>query len=217
MSSGPKCLILGLGNDLVSDDAIGLRVAAAVRDQLTDVPEVTVRETEEAGLGLLDLVVGYDHVLLIDAIQTGQATPGYLHEWEGEPFPASTGLSPHFLGIAEVLALGRELGLAVPGHVRIFAIEVQDPFTLGSQMTPALTAALPSIVRRVIAAARSAAKSASRLRPQTAVSHVPSRKAAQGEFNFDSGQDEQGYAQWLSGRKMAAQELARRMNLPLGH
>jgi hypothetical protein len=32
----------------------------------------------------------------------------------------------------------------------------------------------------------------------------------------DSG-TEQGYTQWLTGRRLAAAELARRMGLPLGH
>jgi len=39
----------------------------------------------------------------------------------------------------------------------------------------------------------------------------------QGQFNFDTFGREDGYTQWLTGRKMATTELARRMNLPLGH
>ena len=40
---------------------------------------------------------------------------------------------------------------------------------------------------------------------------------AQGQFDFDSRGSDAGHSRWLAGRKMAAQELARRMNLPLGH
>ena len=39
----------------------------------------------------------------------------------------------------------------------------------------------------------------------------------QGEFSFDSGASDRGYVQWLAGRRVAADELARRMGLPLGH
>ena len=39
----------------------------------------------------------------------------------------------------------------------------------------------------------------------------------QGQFNFEADRTDQGYAQWLTGRRMAVQDLARRMNLPLGH
>jgi Ni,Fe-hydrogenase maturation factor len=63
-----------------------------------------------------------------------------------------TGRTPHFVGVSETLALGKQLGLAMPEQVRIFAIEVEDPFTLGTAMTPALEAALPGIVQRIAAA-----------------------------------------------------------------
>jgi hypothetical protein len=39
----------------------------------------------------------------------------------------------------------------------------------------------------------------------------------QGEFHFDSGVSGDGYTQWLAGRRVAVEALARRMNLPLGH
>jgi hypothetical protein len=39
----------------------------------------------------------------------------------------------------------------------------------------------------------------------------------QGEFNFDAGPTGEGYSRWLAGRKLAALELARRLNLPLQH
>lgn len=41
--------------------------------------------------------------------------------------------------------------------------------------------------------------------------------SSQSEFRFDRGGTEQGYDQWLTGRRVAVEELARRMNLPLGH
>jgi hypothetical protein len=39
----------------------------------------------------------------------------------------------------------------------------------------------------------------------------------QGQFNFESVGTEQGYVQWLTGRRVAVEELARRIHLPLGH
>jgi hypothetical protein len=39
----------------------------------------------------------------------------------------------------------------------------------------------------------------------------------QGQLNFDTGAPPAGYNQWVAGRKMAAQELARRLGLPLNH
>jgi hydrogenase maturation protease len=87
---------------------------------------------------------------MVDSIQTGREAPGFLHELEATALSQLTGRTPHFLGVSETLALGRRLGLPMPERVTIFAIEVEDPFTLGTQMTPALQAAVPPAVERVL-------------------------------------------------------------------
>lgn len=40
---------------------------------------------------------------------------------------------------------------------------------------------------------------------------------SQSELNLDGEGDGQGYTQWLTGRQVAVEQLARRLNLPLGH
>ena len=155
-SPSKQALLLGLGNDLLTDDAIGLRVAREVRRSLADHHWISVGETPEMGLALLDLVVGYGTLILVDAIQTNNTPPGFVHELEDKDLNLLAGGSPHFLGVGELLALGRELGLSVPTRVKIFAIEVLDPYTVGTQMTPPLNEALPGIVRQVLAFASTA-------------------------------------------------------------
>ena len=144
-----KLLLLGLGNDILTDDAVGLHVVHALQRELAGHPAIDVRETTEMGLALLDFITGYATVVIVDAIQTGRAAPGSLHELDATALQHLTGRTPHFVGVSETLALGRQLGLAMPAQVKIFAIEVEDPFTLGTAMTPALQAALPGIVDRV--------------------------------------------------------------------
>jgi hydrogenase maturation protease len=144
-----RTLLLGLGNDLLTDDGIGLRVAAAVRQRLPNHPRLTVLQTTEMGLALLDMIVGFDELVLVDSIQTHQSPPGTVHELDAGDLHQLPLSSPHFIGIGEMLALGRQLGMAVPQRVKIFAIEVQDPFTISTDLTPTLRAALPGIVERV--------------------------------------------------------------------
>jgi hydrogenase maturation protease len=127
-SSTPRVLLLGLGNDILTDDAVGLHVVHELQRELAGHPSIDVRETTEMGLA------------------------GFLHELDAAAINQLTGRTPHFVGVSETLALGRQLGLAMPEQVRIFAIEVEDPFTLGTSLTPALQAALPGIVSRIRAA-----------------------------------------------------------------
>jgi hydrogenase maturation protease len=143
-------LLLGLGKDILSDDAVGLYVAREIRQRLSDLDGVEVHETIEMGLSLLDYIVDFETVFLVDAVQTGRVPPGHLHEFDCDDLKILPTKSPHCLGVGEVLALGRELGMAVPSQVRIFAVEVQDPFTIGTELTPAVRRAMPSLVRQVI-------------------------------------------------------------------
>ena len=143
-----------MGNDILTDDAIGLHVVRQLQAELAGHPAIEVRETTEMGLALLDFMTGYSAVVIVDSIQTGRVAPGVVHEVDAAALQQLTGRTPHFLGVSETLALGRQLGLAMPEQVKIFAIEVEDPFTLSTNMTPALQSALPGIVDRIAAAVR---------------------------------------------------------------
>ena len=142
----PRLLVLGLGNDLLRDDSIGLRLTQALSGRLPAGSNITILQSLEAGLALLDIVAGYDQLIIVDAVQTGHAQPGCVHELEVDQLPLLPGGSPHFLGLAEMLALGRELHLPVPLKARVFAVEVEDPYTLEQGLTPTLSAAFPSLL-----------------------------------------------------------------------
>jgi len=145
----PRLLLLGLGNDILTDDAVGLHVVHELQRELAGNPAIDCRETTEMGLALLDFITGYRAVAIVDSIQTGKEAPGFLHELDAPALNQLTGRTPHFVGVSETLALGKQLGLPMPEQVRIYAIEVADPFTLGTTLTPALQAALPGIIARI--------------------------------------------------------------------
>jgi hydrogenase maturation protease len=147
--TGNKVLLLGLGNDVLTDDAVGLIVVRHLREEFASHVSVDVEETAEMGLALLDFMVGYREVLIVDSIQTHRTAPGTLTELDPQALHSLTGRTPHFLGVGETLALGRQLGLAMPERVRVLAIEVADALTLATRMTPELEEALPRILAEV--------------------------------------------------------------------
>lgn len=146
--------MLGLGNDILCDDAVGLILARRLAQELAGTDGVEVRETMEMGLALLDFLVGFEAVLILDAIQTGRVAPGTLHEVDPQGLGDLTGKTPHFVGVGETLALGRHLGLPMPERVTVLAMEVEDPFTLGTRMTPAVEEAVPRAIERALAVVR---------------------------------------------------------------
>jgi hydrogenase maturation protease len=149
VSASCKTLLLGLGNDILCDDAIGLLVAREIRRRAAGKEGIAVRETCEMGLALLDYIVGFKNLVVVDAIQTRKAPPGSIHELDGTELKVLPVTSPHFLGVGEMITLGKQLGLQVPENLKIFAIEIEDGTTITDQLTPVLAKALPQIVERV--------------------------------------------------------------------
>ncbi len=144
-----RTLVLGLGNPILSDDSVGFRVIEALENRYYE-PEVTVMATGLAGLGLLDLILGYDKVIIIDSIQTKEGNVGQIYRLNADDFATTRhAASPHDVNLATALELGRRLGLAMPREIIIFAIEVQDVTTFGESCTPQVEQAIPRAVQMV--------------------------------------------------------------------
>ncbi|MFN7182403.1 MAG: hydrogenase maturation protease [Planctomycetota bacterium] len=144
-----RMLILGLGNEILSDDGIGILVVRRLKEKFEGYSFLDIKESSEMGLSLLDFFVGYEIVVLIDSVQTGRVEVGYLHELEESDLKVIEGVSPHYTGVSEVLVIGKTLGLEMPRKVKIFAIEVKDPFTVSTNITPELLQKMPSIIDKI--------------------------------------------------------------------
>lgn len=146
-----KTLVLGLGNPIVRDDAVGLRVARALQTCLAGRQDVEVAEDYWGGLRLMERMVGYDRAVVIDAICTG-AAPGTIRRLRVDDIPTQRSASAHDVNLPTALALGRQSGLALPSDDRIalVGIEAQDIIHFGEELTPEVEAALPEAIRRVL-------------------------------------------------------------------
>ena len=145
-----KILVLGLGNDLLADDAIGHLAVHELAPRLAGRADVVA--TALHGLALLDEMTGYDAAVVLDAACTGRRPVGEVHEIDPASLARIESPSPHFTGLPEMLDLARRLGIPFPRRVRIVAVEVRDPYTVGGAMTPEVRAALPALCERAEAA-----------------------------------------------------------------
>jgi len=146
-----KTLVLGLGNPLVTDDSVGLRVAAELRPMLAHRPDVDVDEDYWGGLRLMERMVGYGRAIVVDAICTGEA-PGTIHRLAPGALATQRSASAHDVNLPTALAFGRQAGLELPDDERILlvGIEAEDILSFGEQCTPAVRAAIPVAVRAVL-------------------------------------------------------------------
>ena len=110
-----RTLVLGLGNSLPKDDAVGILVAHEVVRPLAGGADIVVREASAAGFGLLELLAGFRRALLIDAIRTPGGKPGTVYRLVPEDQPATERLkATHEMNLPTALAFGRALDLEMP-------------------------------------------------------------------------------------------------------
>jgi len=145
-----KTLILGLGNSLLCDDGVGIYVAAELKNRVNR-PELTVMETGVAGLSLLDLLVGYDRAIIIDAIQTVGGKAGQIYRLDPKAFDTALHTaSAHGIDFTTALEFGKKLGLPLPQEIVIFAVEASDVSTFNEECTPEVKQAIPVCVEMVL-------------------------------------------------------------------
>lgn len=150
MDGKTKTLILGLGNSLLCDDGVGIYVAAELKNRINR-PEITVIETGVAGLSLLDLLVGYDRAIIIDAIQTVGGKAGQIYRLDPGAFDTALHTaSAHGIDFTTALEFGKKLGLSLPQQIVIFAIEASDVNTFSEECTPEVKQAVPTCVEMVL-------------------------------------------------------------------
>lgn len=144
-----RTLIFGLGNPILRDDAVGMVVARKLHEKVAD-PNTELVEASVAGLEILDIIGGFDKVIVIDAIRTREGKPGNLYRLSPDDIVSTPRLaSPHDVDFGMALQLGKHFEHAVPKETVIYAIEVEDPFTFSEELTPRVAARVPDIVTTI--------------------------------------------------------------------
>jgi hydrogenase maturation protease len=129
-----KTLILGLGNPILSDDSVGIFVAERLRERVDGVDVISSSLT---GLHLLDLVLGYDSLFLIDAFLAAGNHPGELKLLPPEEGSLQL-LSSHGFNFLDMLMLGKELGLCVPELKGVYGITIGTELAFGEALSSEL-------------------------------------------------------------------------------
>jgi hydrogenase maturation protease len=147
-----KTLILGLGNPLLKDDAVGLHVAKEIQSLVSDsFFDVEVDLDYWGGLRLMERMAGFDHAVVIDAIQSGDE-PGTVHVLSVNDIPTQHSASVHDVNLPTALEMGRMAGFSLPKdeNIILIGIETEDVQSFDEKLTPKVQAALPEAIRVVM-------------------------------------------------------------------
>ena len=152
-----KTLVIGLGNPILTDDGVGVKVAYEIDKELGDEMReyVDVTEVSAGGIRLMEAMVGYDRVILIDAIlQQNGNQPGKISRMTLDDLrkisPTQHSASAHDTTLVNALEAGRVLGLSLPEDIIIFAIEVENVMDFSEVPTPDVALAIPKVKDAVL-------------------------------------------------------------------
>ena len=155
-----KTLVLGIGNTILGDDGVGIYAAQELAGRLDD-ENVTIKDVGVDGLNLLEHILGYDRLVVIDAIVTEGGRPGNIYRLRPEAIRESAGggLSPHHFNLATTLEIGNRLFPdEMPQEVTIFAVEAKEVKDITEEMTEPVRKALPRVVEMVFVELTATAK-----------------------------------------------------------
>jgi hydrogenase maturation protease len=151
-----KTLVLGLGNELYGDDGVGIHVVRRLKQKIgtnstssKDKNSIDFLECSLTGLALLDVIAGYDSLIIIDTIKSSDPKPGKIRLLDGTQLRHIPGPSPHYVSIPQTIEIGRKIGLKVPSQIKVIAVEAKTMYNLGEGLTQEMKKAIPRIIQEV--------------------------------------------------------------------
>jgi hydrogenase maturation protease len=154
-----KTLIIGLGNPILGDDGVGWVVAQEVERQLPSIvhrPSSVLAECLSlAGIALMEHMIGYQRVILIDSLNTGQHAQGEIVTFSLDSLLDLTyghSASAHDLSLKNALKMGRQMGADLPTdeNVTMVAVEAAHVYDFTEDLSPEIAKSVPKAVEIVI-------------------------------------------------------------------
>jgi hydrogenase maturation protease len=140
-----RVLVLGVGNVLLEDEGLGVRALEVLQRRYRAPPGLEWLDGGTTGMGLLDIISDCEHLLVLDAVQTG-AAPGTLVKMTNQEVPVYFGLrvTPHQLGLSDVLAT-LELTGEQPDSVTVLGL-VPESMELSLELSAGIQSRLEALV-----------------------------------------------------------------------
>ena len=143
-------LVLGLGNILLGDEGVGVRVVERLEAQY-DFPEgVRVLDGGTLGLDLLPYVEAASRLLVVDAVRANKP-PGSLVRLAGDKVPIfldAAKVSAHQEGLQDLLAVSALVG-CLPHDLVFWGVQIESP-GVGLALSPAVAGQVDALADKVL-------------------------------------------------------------------
>ncbi len=144
-----RTLILGIGNDILTDDGIGPRIVHDLEKSSLRKDVVWSRHTL-GGLEALEAMKDFDRIIVIDAIKTHGGIPGEIYRFTADSFRETLHLSNlHDVNFLTAMELGKRLGYKTPDEIHIFAVEIAEDRVFSTSFSAELEPLYPAILEEI--------------------------------------------------------------------
>jgi len=149
MELSKQLLIIGLGNNWLSDDGIGIKLSNDLAKSHNS-PDFIYRESYNGGWELLDLIEGYKNVLFIDAIKEKGRHTGETEFLKFPEFKETMHLSHiHDSDFLTSISFGEKTGMALPENMYFFTIQIEDFLNFNKELSPGLLSKYDEILAKL--------------------------------------------------------------------
>jgi len=145
-----KTIVLGVGNPILQDDGVGIHVINELREHLKD-SRVILDIAYTGGMNLLDMIRGFDKVILVDAVKQEDSKTGEVKRFSLTEESSVHSCNPHDVSLSEALLLAKQLGEEhLPQEIVVIGIVVKNTIDFGEQLSREVASAVPTAVALVL-------------------------------------------------------------------
>ena len=153
-----RTILIGLGNPILGDDAVGWKVVEQVEQQLQQLQHeiqgnFDIAYLSVGGLGLMEHLIDYDRAIIVDAIFSGKDAPGTIStQMLEDVFDATSGhtISVHDTSLQDAINLALKIGVQMPKKLIVVGIETDSINNFSEELTPNVAVAIPRAVEIVM-------------------------------------------------------------------
>lgn len=142
-------LVLGIGNTVMADDGVGVKIIHILQSDYSFPPNVELLDGGTLGLDLLPKLESLDRLILVDAVEIGKE-PGTWARLDGEELPIAleTKLSPHQMGLKDLLAVSQLMG-HTPKKMTLYGIQPKS-IEMDTELTPEVALSVAPVLQAIL-------------------------------------------------------------------
>lgn len=129
-------IILGIGNDILTDDAIGPKIVNRLKGDIK-VDGAFFETAAVGGMQVIELISGFSRAIIVDAIRTAEGSPGDVYHLTPNDFKETLHLSSfHDMNFITALDFANRTEMDIPVQIDIIAIEIVEDLTFSNDFSP---------------------------------------------------------------------------------